>query len=315
MIPTQPCARAATYLRDGLWRDDTVWDAFAATATRQPDRIALVEGDTRLAFRDVTTRAALLAGGLAVLGIAPGDAVAVQLRNWWEMIVALLATARLGAIAVPILPIHRAREVRFILRQTGARAAFIPGRFRDCDHRELVAALRADLPALTAVVVARDTATAGMQAFESLAAGAPPPAGMPGDVALVMYTSGTTADPKGVLHSHQTLLEAEAPRAARRDGRPAADREREGAEARIPRAARHPTLTRRRRVAYCGSDSSPALAGATAMAIGRSRSASAAAMRRTRSSSAPGPLSNGAHTHASTSARASATPGGGGLPG
>lgn len=250
-----------------------------------------------------------------MLGIAPGDAVAVQLRNWWEMIVALLATARLGAIAVPILPIHRAREVRFILRQTGARAAFIPGRFRDCDHRELVAALRADLPALTAVVVARDAATAGMQAFESLAAGAPPPAGMPGDVALVMYTSGTTADPKGVLHSHQTLLEAEAPRAARRDGRPAADREREGGEARAPRAARHPALTRRRRVAYCGSDSSPALAGAAAMAIGRSRSASAAAMRRTRSSSAPGPLSNGAHTHASTSARASATPGGGGLPG
>ncbi len=183
-----------------------MWQAFAATATRQPDRTALVDGDIRLAFRDIVARAEETAGGLAGLGIAPGDAVAVQLPNWWETIVALLATARLGAVAVPILPIHRAREVGFILRQTGARAAFVPGRHRDCDHRELLAGLRADLPALDVVVVTRDTAGAGMHAFGALPGGAAPPAGAASDVALVMYTSGTTADAKGVLHSHQTLL-------------------------------------------------------------------------------------------------------------
>ncbi len=204
--PTQPCARAQTYLRDGSWRSDTVWDAFAAIAARQRDRTALVEGDIRLAFRDVAARAEIVAGGLATLGISPGDAVAVQLPNWWETIVVLVATARLGAVAVPILPIHRAREVGFILRQTAARALFIPGRYRDCDHREMIAGLRPELPVLADVIVVRDAAPPGLRVFESLAATAPPPAGAPGDVALVMYTSGTTADPKGVLHSHQTLL-------------------------------------------------------------------------------------------------------------
>jgi len=200
------CVRADIYQRAGLWGGDTVWAAFAATAARGPERTAIVEGDTRLAFREVAARAETVAGGLAALGISPGDVVAVQLPNWWETIVVLLATARLGAVAVPILPIHRAREAGFILRQAAARTVFIPGRFRDCDHRELITALRPELPALTDVIVVRDTPGADLRAFESLAASAPPPAGAPGDVALVMYTSGTTADPKGVLHSHQTLL-------------------------------------------------------------------------------------------------------------
>jgi acyl-CoA synthetase (AMP-forming)/AMP-acid ligase II len=206
MTPTRPCARAATYLRDGLWHDDTVWQAFAATAARQPDRPALVDGDIRLAFRDVAERAEQVAGSLAALGVAAGDALAVQLPNWWETIVAMLATARLGAIIVPILPIHRAREVGFILRQTGARAIFIPGHHRDCDHRDLLDGLRADLPALQVVIVVRDAARGGMHAFDTLPPGVAPRAGAAADVALAMYTSGTTADPKGVLHSHQTLL-------------------------------------------------------------------------------------------------------------
>src|SRR5262245_61761593 len=151
MRPTRPCKRAATYLRDGAWHDDTVWQAFAATAARQPGRTAVVDGDIRLAFRDVAARAEQIAGSLAALGIAAGDAVAVQLPNWWETIVAMLAVERLGAVTVPVLPIHRAREVGFILRQTGARAVFIPGRHRDCDHRDLLDDLRADLPALAVV--------------------------------------------------------------------------------------------------------------------------------------------------------------------
>jgi cyclohexanecarboxylate-CoA ligase len=137
----------------------------------------------------------------------PGDAVALQLPNWWETVVVLLAAARLGATAVPILPIHREREVAFILRQTAARAILIPGRYRDCDHRDLVARLRPELRALAEVIVVRDDPAPGMQALRALPAGPlSRPAHGPGDVALVVYTSGTTADPKGVLHSHQTLL-------------------------------------------------------------------------------------------------------------
>ncbi len=197
---------ADVYLRDGCWRAATVWDAFAATAARDPDRTALVEGGVRLAFRDLAGRAGAVAGGLAALGVSAGDAVAVQLPNWWETVAVLLAAARLGAVAVPIPPIHRARELDFILRQTSARVAFIPGHHRDCDHRELLDPLRRGLPALREVIVVRDAPASGMRAFTALAAAPPPPAGAPDDVAVVMFTSGTTADPKGALHSHQTLL-------------------------------------------------------------------------------------------------------------
>src|SRR5262249_40048234 len=143
------------------------------------------------------------------LGIAAGDAVAFQLPNWWETVVVLLAVARVGAVGVPILAIHRQRELVFILRQTQARMLIVPGRYRDCDHRELAAALRPELPHLAHVVVVRDSAPTGMRTLESIsrASGAvAAPRGAPPDVALVIYTSGTTADPKSVLHSHQTLL-------------------------------------------------------------------------------------------------------------
>ncbi|HJW70162.1 MAG TPA: AMP-binding protein [Candidatus Binatia bacterium] len=206
--PTERPARAAAYVRDGWWRDETIWDALVATTAQHAARTALIEGDMRLTFRDLVERADALASGLSVLGIAAGDAVAFQLPNWWETVVVLLAVARAGAVGVPILPIHRQRELVFILRQTHARVLIVPGRYRDCDHRELAGALRPELPDLADVIVVRDSAAPGMRTLESIqgTSGAPTAPGAPPDVALVIYTSGTTADPKGVLHSHQTLL-------------------------------------------------------------------------------------------------------------
>ena len=205
--PTRRPALADAYRRAGLWRPESVWDAFAATAARLGDRAMVIEGATRLGFDEVARRAGAVAGGLAGLGVSPGDAVAVQLPNWHETVVTLLAVARLGAVAVPILPIQRERELAFILQRTNARVAVVPGRYRDCDHRALLARLRAALPALDAVVVVRDDALPGMRALDDVTAPAPDAPRVSADtIALVMFTSGTTAEPKGVLHSHQTLL-------------------------------------------------------------------------------------------------------------
>src|SRR5262249_8179896 len=201
--------RAEAYVRDGLWPDQTIWNAFARTTARQPGRTALVEGDIRLAFSDLAERADALASGMSGLGITPGDAIAFQLPNWWETIVVLLAAARMGAVGVPVLPIHRRREVGFILRQTRARVLVIPGRYRDCDHRELAAALRPELPDLAEVIVARDPPLPGMRTLETLhetSRAAPAPGGARAAGALFISPPGTPADPKGVLHSHQTLL-------------------------------------------------------------------------------------------------------------
>ena len=119
----------------------------------------------------------------------------------------LLALSRLGSVGNPVLPIYRRRELGFILREAEARALFIPGRHRDLDHRVLVRELRRDLPALEHVIVVRDEPGNGEIAFADVAAPARAPAhGDGGAVALLVYTSGTTADAKGVLHSHDTLL-------------------------------------------------------------------------------------------------------------
>jgi acyl-CoA synthetase (AMP-forming)/AMP-acid ligase II len=195
---------AARWRRDGLWRGETIWETFVRTAARTP-AAAVIEGGRRTPLPSLAAAAERLAGGLAAHGVRAGDVVACQLPNWTETLVVLLAVARLGATANPILPIYRRRELRFILAEAGARVLFVPGRYRDADHRELVAGLRAELPALELVAVVRDAPGDGMVAFAELDGPAPPVPAAAG-VALLMYTSGTTADAKGVLHSDDTLL-------------------------------------------------------------------------------------------------------------
>ena len=207
--PTRPAPLAEAYRRDRLWRGETIWTAFAATAARMPSKLAVVDGSTRLTYGALAAAAERLSAGLSRLGIGAGDAVAFQLPNWWETVVVLLATARCGAVATPVLPINRRRELGFILGQAGARVCFAPGRYRDCDHRSLLAELRPELPALEHVIVVRDDAGPGALPFDTVAADTGAPLHTSTDaeaLALLIYTSGTTADPKGVLHSHETLL-------------------------------------------------------------------------------------------------------------
>jgi cyclohexanecarboxylate-CoA ligase len=212
--PTRPPACAAAWRASGAWRDETLWEAFAATAARAPDCLALVEDAWRLDFATLAAHAERLAASLAARGVGARDVVAFQLPNWWETVVVFLAAQRLGAVAQPVLPIAGARELAFMLRQTGARVHFVAGRWRDVDHRAVVASLRDGLPALERVVVVRDAPApdvAWMEAWDALAADAetappPPPPRDPDAIALCIYTSGTTAEPKGVLHSHATLL-------------------------------------------------------------------------------------------------------------
>src|SRR5262249_13242428 len=113
------------------------------------------------------------------------------------------------AVVNPVLPTLRERELGFILREGGARAVVVPGVHRGADHRALVAAVRADAPALEHVVVVRDDPPPGAHAWTGLAEGAsaaPGAAADPEAVRLLLYTSGSSAEPKGVLHSDETLL-------------------------------------------------------------------------------------------------------------
>jgi cyclohexanecarboxylate-CoA ligase len=192
----------------GVWTDETLLDRLVRA---DGAHLAIVDGDTRLTVDDLRARAASFAGVLAESGVGPGDVVAWQLPNWWEAVVVCWAVWLRGAIASPITPTLRAREVGFILRQSGARVAIVPHSFRGTDYRAL---LRESDFAGTVVEV---RGAAPLPSSSSLH-----PAVSVGvdDPAVILWTSGTTSDPKGVVHTHQSLRVEADTIAAAHDMRP-----------------------------------------------------------------------------------------------
>ncbi len=211
-----PPDQAARYRREGYWKPAPLGYAFERTCERHPLKDALFDGSRRVTFSEWERLTRRVASGFRVLGVAPGDVVAYQLPNWWEAAVIFVAAARIGAVVIPLLPMFRERELRFILEQSRARLLIIPGRFRGFDYPGLLTTLWSGLPHLAHVLVARGEPPVGMQAFAEFLA--TPwdqqhpetalyllPGIDPDQLLMVMYTSGTTADPKGVLHTHNTL--------------------------------------------------------------------------------------------------------------
>jgi cyclohexanecarboxylate-CoA ligase len=155
--------------------------------------------------------AARIAGALQARGIGPGHVVAVQLPGSYEGVVAQAAVSMCGAVLLPVVMIYGPREMGFLLRQSGATAVFLPRAYRGREHASVVLGRLQDLPALKLAVVVGDSAPPyGAVSYAELAGrlAAPyrRPAPAPDDRAMLVYTSGTTADPKGVQHSHRTLL-------------------------------------------------------------------------------------------------------------
>jgi non-ribosomal peptide synthetase component E (peptide arylation enzyme) len=212
--PTFSPAAAAQYRRDGHWGTASLSERFAIMCARRGYVDALIDGDRRLSFAEWDRLSGRAALGLLALGVAPGDVVAYQLPNWWEAAVVFLAAARIGAVVNPVLPIFRARELRFVLAQSGAAVLVIPGAYRGCDYRQLVDGLRADLPHLREVLVARADPPPSMRALAAFIARqgrAPQTADR-----VVTAVDPTRCScsctlrhhrrPKGVLHTHNTLL-------------------------------------------------------------------------------------------------------------
>lgn len=134
-------------------------------------------------------------------GIGPGDIVGCMVPNWREWLVVAVAAAQAGAVMLPIVTIYGAKELGFILRQSGAKWLFTPDRFRNTNYAQVLADC-GDLPALERhVVIGPDFA-----ALEGEGPIADPASVAADDLALLVYTSGTTAEPKGVMHSARSFL-------------------------------------------------------------------------------------------------------------
>ncbi len=175
----------------GVWTDETLLDRLQ---TADGSHLAVVDADVRMTIAELQDTSARVAAGLRARGVQPGDVVAWQLPNWWEGVVLCWSIWRCGAIASPITPTLRSREVGFILRQTGARHVAVPSDFRRTDFRALLRDADYDGDVLVVREVPMPEADPVSDANVRV-----------DDPALILWTSGTTSDPKGVVHTHQTL--------------------------------------------------------------------------------------------------------------
>lgn len=203
-----------TFYRAGYWQQQTSLDLLDDWAAKRPDTVFATDSTTALTFGGLREQAYRMAAGLARSGIRAGDRVVVQMPNWTDFVVAVTAIARLGAIIVPIMPIYRQDEVSYILQHSGARAAITCESFGGFDYAEMYAGLRGECPELRSVYLARAETSQGdalpmssLQAEGSLDTligelGSGPG---PDDGHIIIYTSGTTARPKGCFHTWNTL--------------------------------------------------------------------------------------------------------------
>ena len=213
--------RRAASIAQGLWHDRTINDDLDACVAAFPDKLALtaVQVETgavrRFTYRELAAMADRIAVGLSRLGVGRNDVVALQLPNWWQFTLTYLACARIGAVLNPLMHIFRERELSFMLKHAQAKVAIVPRVFRGFDYEQMLEGLKPSLPNLTQLVVVGGN---GANSFEKLLSGPQwelePDAGRiltgnrpgPDDVTQLIYTSGTTGEPKGVMHTANTVM-------------------------------------------------------------------------------------------------------------
>jgi cyclohexanecarboxylate-CoA ligase len=203
----------------GCWNDLILADYLDRCLANVPDKTALGDFNamtqiaTRLTYRELTGRVERIALGLVKLGIAKNDVVSCQLPNWWQFTALAFACGRIGAVVNPIMPIFREREVKFMLAMAESKAFVVPREFRGFDYPAMVRGMRAELPQLRHLLIIGGD---GDESFEARLLEAKPDASAKrefaarrpaaDDVMELLYTSGTTGEPKGVMHTANTLL-------------------------------------------------------------------------------------------------------------
>ncbi len=194
----------------------TLSQVLRETTERFPARDAILDpSGERLTYGELNERVDRLARGLLDLGVGKGDKVGLWMPNIPEWVVAYYAIARIGAVVVPMNTRYKTHEVEYILDDSEATTLFAVGAFAKIDYLEMIAEIRPKLPNLKHVVIVGEAAE-GMHGFdevvarggESLADGRlseRESACDPSDNVFILYTSGTTGNPKGAMLSHHNI--------------------------------------------------------------------------------------------------------------
>jgi acyl-CoA synthetase (AMP-forming)/AMP-acid ligase II len=205
---------ARRYRSEGWWNDRSLGDMVAAGLGQRRDAGFEVHSKFRPwqgTFGEVDRAARTLAASLHADGVGPGDVLVFQLPNWAEAGITFWAAAYLGAVVVPVVHFYGPKEVDYILRTVAPAVVVTADRFGYNDYLANYDSLLADQPDARWLVVgdtpagelpARAQPLATRLDADPLAAPLPVDPDLP---AIVGFTSGTTRDPKGVVHSHRTI--------------------------------------------------------------------------------------------------------------
>ncbi len=195
----------------------TLSQVLSETAAHFPERLALISDKQRLSYRDLDARVSHVARGLIEVGVQKTDKVGLWMPNIPEWVIAYFAIARIGAVVVPMNTRYKPHEVQYILDNSEATTLFMVDTFVDIDYRSMIKSVQNSLPHLQNIIVVGDT-DEGMHPFAAIErVGEEHLADSrlaerekecaPLDNVFILYTSGTTGNPKGAMLSHNNIAE------------------------------------------------------------------------------------------------------------